>query len=143
LSSGADQESSLIEGDGVNDPSTAGDTEGVSRWRRKNPYRPLPDARSGPTSLAFAVDLFRKEHGLRDPTQTEERVLRAWREVAGPELAKTAPAIRFRAGELVVQVESAALYHELVGYRHQDLSRRLAQALPLNLFKRLTVKHAT
>lgn len=121
------------------------DTEGGSagRWRRQNRYRPLPDARSGPTSLASAVDLFRKEHGLRDPTQTEERVLRAWREVAGPELAKAAPAIRFRAGELVVQVSSAALFHELVGYRHQDLSRRLAEALPLNLFKRLTVKRAT
>ena len=103
-------------------------------------YRPQPGPRSGPTSLFSVIDLLRREHGLREPTQTEERMQRAWREVAGPELARQALLIRFRGGEMLVEVASAALYHELVAYRQQDLARRLAGALPPGSFKRLSIR---
>lgn len=103
-------------------------------------YRPQPGPRSGPTSLFSALDLLRREYGLREPTQTEERFQRAWREAAGPELARQAPLMRSRGGELLVEVASAALYHELVGYRQQDLARRLADALPPGSFKRLIIR---
>lgn len=124
------------------DPDDEGDPAAPRQRRRfaSFAYRPQPGPRSGPTSLFAALDLLRREHGLREPTQTEERAQRAWREVAGPELARQAPLTRFRGGELLVEVASAALYHELVAYRQQDLARRLADALPPGSFKRLSIR---
>lgn len=123
------------------DPDDDGDPAGPAPRRFTGfGYRPQPGPRSGPTSLFAALDQLRREHGLREPTQTEERAQRAWREVAGPELARQAPLTRFRGGELLVEVASAALYHELVAYRQQDLARRLADALPPGSFKRLSIR---
>ncbi len=123
----------------ADDSSEAGDQPARRRFGFSG-YRPQPGPRSGPTSLFSALDLLRREYGLREPTQSEERFQRAWREVAGPELARQAPLIRHRGGEFLVEVASTALYHELVAYRQQDLARRLADALPPGSFKRLIIR---
>jgi hypothetical protein len=69
---------------------------------------------------------FLRRSGL-DQKLRDAEVLGAWREAVGPELAQRARAVRFRDGELTVEVAASALLAELEGFTGEDL-RRAANA---------------
>ncbi len=54
----------------------------------------------------------------------------AWLEVAGPDLSRRTRLSSFRSGQVVVDVDSAALLHELQNFRRGDLLARLRERLP-------------
>ena len=61
-----------------------------------------------------------KESGIgRDPGF--RRVLRAWLEAAGAEIASHTKVTAFKKGVVTIEVDSAPLLHELAGYMKRDL----------------------
>ncbi len=54
----------------------------------------------------------------------------AWLDVAGPELSARTRLSSFRSGRVVVEVDSAALLHELQNFRGGDMLVRLRERLP-------------
>lgn len=61
-----------------------------------------------------------KENGVgRDPTL--RKVLRAWHEAVGAEMATHARVQSVKKGVVTIEVDSAPLLHELAGYMKNDL----------------------
>lgn len=89
-----------------------------SRADRKEP--------SGPQPIAGAIRQFLAESGL-NRTRGDERVLRAWSDAAGPSWKEHASPVRFRGGQLVVQVGSSVALAELRSF-HSERIRALANA---------------
>ena len=86
------------------------------------------DKRGGVAPLAVALAEFLRANRL-DGRLAEQQVLAAWRAAVGERLAGQARALRFRSGELLVEVASAAQLQELrnftgEGYR-QAANREL------------------
>jgi predicted nucleic acid-binding Zn ribbon protein len=54
----------------------------------------------------------------------------AWLDVAGPDLGSRTRLHSFRSGRLVVEVDSAALLHELQSFRAPVLLERLRERMP-------------
>lgn len=65
----------------------------------------------------------------------------AWNELVGERLAAVARPVRFRRGELAIDVSSASHYHELVAFTGEGLRVRLNEALGEERVKRLAFKH--
>ena len=84
------------------------------------------DRRGGVASFNEALGRFLRHSGL-DQKLRDAAVFGAWREAAGPELAPRARAVRFRDGELTVEVRASALLAELTGFTGEEL-RRAANA---------------
>ncbi len=108
----------------------------------QRPRRSKDDVRSerrGPVGITELVTDFARVYRLRRPDE-QERVFSAWRRVVGAELNKVAWPARWRSGELLVEVSSAAHYHELSAFRSVELTRSLNQALGNDLVKRLNFK---
>lgn len=109
---------------------------------RTNPALEVRSERRGPVDLNELVGNFAREHRLQR-NDDRERVFSAWRRVVGPELGKQAWPARWRSGELLVEVASAAHYHELSAFRSQELLHSLAQALGDDRVKKLVFKPGT
>ena len=62
-----------------------------------------------------ALAAYLRKTGL-DSKLAQARVFRAWSEALGETLAKRARAVRFQAGELLVEVQSATHLHELTNF---------------------------
>lgn len=117
---------------------------------RRNPARVWPRENGdtaalrpkGPARLDDALDAVLKDLGIR-PSPTYERVQAAFREQAGPRLAALAEATRFRRGELLVEVRSAAHAQELASFTGEALRSRINAALGSNVVERIVFKHQT
>ena len=68
------------------------------------------------------------------------RVLSAWREALGPELAPGARAVRFRRGELVVEVASAVQRQELAAFTGEGFRRKANERLGAETIRRVTYR---
>lgn len=98
-----------------------------------------PPPADGPARIDAALDALLREAGIR-ASPTEERVLSAYREVAGETLLRVADPTRFQKGELHLVVHSAAQLQELVNFTGEDLRRRLNEHLGSELVRRMSFK---
>jgi hypothetical protein len=71
---------------------------------------------------------------------SDTRVLGAWREALGPELAPRAKAVRFRRGELTVEVASAALRQELEAFTGDNYRRAANERVGAETIRRVTFR---
>jgi len=67
-------------------------------------------------------------------------VLAAWREALGPRLAARARAVRWRDGELTVEVSSAALLQELENFTGEGYRTSANRRLGAERIRRVTFK---
>ena len=93
-----------------------------------------------PTSLGDLLGEVTRAAGLDQPKSLDP-VFEAWNQVAGEGLAAVARPVRFRQGELAVDVSSASHFHELVAFTGEGLRKRLNEALGEDRVKRLAFKH--
>lgn len=104
----------------------------------------MPDEPRGGASPSFG-DLLAgvtRQAGL-SRSKPVHPVFRAWDEVAGDALAKVARPVRFRGGELAIDVSTASHHHELVAFTGESLRRLLNQQLGDDRVRRITFKHQT
>ena len=80
--------------------------------------------RGGLHPIQEALDAFLDSSGLK-ASATPIRVFRAWRDAVGRAMAKRTRPVRFRRGELVVEVESAAHLQELSSFTGEGYRRRV------------------
>lgn len=71
--------------------------------------------RGGVAPLGDAIRSFLKEQGLDAPLR-DGRVFGAWSHAVGEGLARRAVPVRFKNGELTVEVDSSTLLHELSSF---------------------------
>ena len=64
----------------------------------------------------------------------------AWREVVGPGMARRARPVRFRKGELVVEVDSAAHMHELEAFTGENHRRAANARIGAERIRRVTFR---
>jgi hypothetical protein len=100
----------------------------VSRVERKQP--------SGPQPIAGAIRQFLAESGLHR-TRGDERVLRAWSDAAGPGWKEHASPVRFRGGQLTVEVGSSVALAELRSFHAEDIRARANVALGEDLIRKV------
>jgi len=86
------------------------------------------DRRGGVASMGEALGQFLRATGL-ERRMGEQRALAAWSAALGPERAARARAVRYRSGELLVEVDSAALLQELKNFTGEGLRRAVNQRL--------------
>ena len=67
-------------------------------------------------------------------------MLGAWREALGVEFAQRARAVRFKGGELLVEVGSAAHRQELSAFTGEGFRRRANQRLGAEIIRRVTFR---
>ncbi|RMH01674.1 MAG: DUF721 domain-containing protein [Planctomycetota bacterium] len=88
-----------------------------------------PPRRSQPTLLREYLGRVMQSRGIGRRSE-HAAVFSAWREIVPPEVAARARPVSFRAGRLIVAVDSAPLMHELRCFRAGEflalLNRRLA-----------------
>ena len=94
---------------------------------------------SGPRPIAEAIRLFMKDSGLRRPP-ADERVFRAWTEVAGPGWKEHAAPVSFRGGQLTVEVSSSVRLQELRGFRAEGFRARANELLGEPLIRKVVFK---
>ncbi len=97
------------------------------------------DERSGSISIDAALAALLKGTGLLRKDATEP-VFDAWNETAGPDLANHCLPLRFTRGELMIEVRSAALLHELENFRTPELLRALQASTDGSKVTRLIFK---
>ena len=89
--------------------------------------------------MGDAVSTYLRWSGL-DRKVGDVQVLEAWRQVAGEALAARARAVRFNMGNLTVEVESAAHFHELASFRAEQLKRDINRKLGTSRVRRIDFK---
>jgi predicted nucleic acid-binding Zn ribbon protein len=82
----------------------------------------------GVTSLGDALDGYLRESGLAQKLALR-RIYSAWDAACGPRLAERARPVRFRDGQLLVEVQSSAHLHELESFTGEGLRRAANQRL--------------
>ncbi len=95
--------------------------------------------RGGVAPLKDCMSQFLRQAGL-DRGLRDARVLGAWRKAVGPGLAPHARAVRFRTGELIVEVQSAAHHHELSSFTGEGFRRAANQQLGAETIRRVTFR---
>jgi hypothetical protein len=86
-----------------------------------------------------AMHSFLKTSGL-DRHMRDFPVFEAWRTAAGENVARRARAVRFRDGELVVEVESAAHLQELKSFTGEGLRQRANQPFGREVIRSIAFK---
>ena len=97
--------------------------------------------RGGISSIQDVLDSYLKETGITKSRGIVARVFEAWCSSVGRELARRARPVRFRSGELTLEVESSALLHELASFTGEEYRRRTNQILGNELVHRTIYKH--
>ena len=102
------------------------------------------NARSGDGPQAFGdlLGSVTRQVGL-NRSKPAHPSFKAWDDVAGPELARVARPVRFRAGELAIDVSTATHYHELVAFTGEGLRRRVNDLLGEEIVRKLVFKQRT
>ncbi|MBI5434816.1 MAG: DUF721 domain-containing protein [Planctomycetes bacterium] len=90
----------------------------------------------GPLQIGEVLDRYFKRHGL-DEKLRGAAVIRTWDRTVGP-LAARARAVRFRDGELIVEVDSAPHLAELTSFTGENYRRAINQQLGREAVKRVT-----
>lgn len=80
--------------------------------------------RGGAQPIARVMKSVLRDSGLADGLR-RARITAAWKDALGPQMARHTTIVRFRNGELVVEVDSAAHLHELKNFTG-DGYRRIA-----------------
>jgi hypothetical protein len=93
----------------------------------------------GPSPIQEAIRSFLRETGL-SARPRDERIFAAWCSAAGPELARRAVPVRFRSGELLVEVDSAAHLHELKSFTGEAYRREANGILGSGAIQRVVYK---
>ncbi|MEW6074153.1 MAG: DUF721 domain-containing protein [Planctomycetota bacterium] len=93
----------------------------------------------GPRPIQHALREFLRQTGLGARPQSG-RVFAAWTEVVGPVLAARAVPVRFRDGELVVEVESAVHLQELKNFTGERFRQRANAELGTETIRKLAFK---
>jgi hypothetical protein len=101
------------------------------------------DARGGgPAAFGDLLAGVTRQAGL-SRSKPIDPVFRAWDRAAGETLARVARPVRFRAGELAVDVSTASHHHELVAFTGERLRREVNEILGDDRVRRITFKHQT
>ena len=95
------------------------------------------EKRGGVSSMADAVQQFLRTSRL-DRRLVEHEVLAAWGQALGPAQAARARAVRFRDGELLVEVASAPLLQELTTFTGEGHRRAVNRRLGAEHIQRVT-----
>ena len=95
------------------------------------------EKRGGVSSMADALQQFLRASRL-DRGMAEHEVLAAWGQVLGPVQAARARAVRFRDGELLVEVASAPLLQELTNFTGEGHRRAVNRRLGAERIRRVT-----
>ena len=98
-----------------------------------------PASFRGPRPIDELIGRFVREHGL-GKAPGAVKIFRAWNDSLEPALRKQAQPVRFRAGELVVEVASASYLQEFKnfigeGYRQRANERLRTEAIRKVVFK--------
>lgn len=67
--------------------------------------------------------------GLEGSRGTVARVFEAWESAVGRELARRVRPVRFRTGELTLEVQSSTLLHEFASFTGEEYRRRTNEIL--------------
>ena len=94
----------------------------------------------GPLSFDALLDEVTRKAGV-SKSKPVPKAFAAWDAVAGPDLCEVARPVRFRAGELSIDVSSASHYHELVAFHAESLRARVNQHLGEEAVRRLSFRH--
>ena len=84
-----------------------------------------------------ALSAFLAKSGLAAKL-SDGAVMSAWRRAAGEELSRRARAMRFREGELLIEVESAAHLSELQNFTGESLRQAANARLGAERIRRVT-----
>lgn len=95
---------------------------------------------SDPAGLGDLLGEVTRAAGLGSAKRVDP-VFEAWDQVVGEQLAAVATPVRFRRGELSIDVSSASHYHELVAFTGEGLRKRLNERLGEERVQRLAFKH--
>ncbi len=94
------------------------------------------EKRGGVASLGSVLTAFLRSSRLEGGL-AEERVFSAWRSAAGETLVGRARAVRFRDGELLVEVNSAAHLQELRNFTGEGLRKAANKRLGAERIRRV------
>lgn len=94
--------------------------------------------RGGLTSIQDALQGYLKSKGLKRPLSG--KVFSAWRKALGEQLGKRAVPVRFKDGELVLEVESAAHLQELRNFTGEGYRVRANEILGGEHIQRVTFR---
>ncbi|MCE9594534.1 MAG: DUF721 domain-containing protein [Planctomycetes bacterium] len=92
--------------------------------------------RRGPAPIGEVLGRYFKRHGL-DAKLRGAAVIRTWDRTVGP-LAARARAVRFKDGELIVEVDSAPHLAELTSFTGENYRRAVNRALGREAVERVT-----
>jgi len=95
--------------------------------------------RSEPVAMQDAMRGFLSASGLGTRLQ-RPAAFAAWDEAVGPGLARRARPVRFAAGELQVEVESAAHLHELSAFTGEGYRQQANERLGEPAIRRVTFR---
>ena len=93
----------------------------------------------GPRSIDGLIRTFLRDNGLT-ATGRHAVVFKAWNEVLGTELKKRATPVRFRSGELTVEVESAAHLQEMKNFTGEAYRARANEHLGREAIRKIVFK---
>ena len=100
----------------------------------------ISTARDGePVAIAVALKRFMKESGLGAMLSHGE-VHRAWNQALGPRLAQKLRPVLYRAGELIVEVESAGHKQQFESFKAEQFRCATNQILGSDRVHRVTIK---
>ena len=95
--------------------------------------------REGPTPIDQILRSVLRESGLSGTTH-HERIFRAWTEALDPAQRERTVPVRFRRGELVVEVGSAALLQELGNFTGESVRQKANQRLGSERIRKVVFK---
>jgi len=95
--------------------------------------------RRDPVVMSDAVGAFLHASGIGARTR-HVPVFRAWNDAVGPALARRARPVRFERGELVVEVDSATHFQELVAFTGEGFRERANEILGEPGIRRVTFR---
>lgn len=96
-------------------------------------------SKEGPRPIEELIRSFLRETGIGGK-RLSERVFRAWSEALGTEMPGRTRPVRFRNGELQVEVDSAAHLQELRNFRGESLRKSTNEILGETCIRRITFK---
>ena len=98
-----------------------------------------PQKPRGPAPIDELIRSFLREQGL-GASGNHARVFNAWRDVLEPGLRQHAEPVRFRAGELVIEVDSAAHLQEMKNFTGESYRKRANERLGKQAIRRIVFK---
>jgi len=96
-------------------------------------------SRKGPSPIGHAIKAFLRDTGL-GARPRDMRVFQAWKDAVGDELAQRVVPVRYRDGELTVEVESTVHLQELKSFTGEGYRREANARLGNEAIRKLAFK---